>query len=388
MIKDILKIISWILIVFVIIFVLMYVYTDDENSNKDDEEIFARINTNFPVTHYIIKPKEKKMVFKKSFFPDAPVVSDENKTVILNKQLPKDDSFKNLNTNQQKKKPFFNMNSFSLETKNADNKKKEKLRKKMLKNRGSSLKKDKNPPINSFEKLPNIKDYGADNFDNYNKKDISSHETKLYRTITADKMIPAILINPINSTLMGQVTAQIEDDIYSTLGATLLIPKGSKAIGVYSNKNRIGENRLLLAWTRIITPQGRNIVLTNSESADIEGSSGIVGVVDNKYWERFGIPLSLSTLSNGILLGISNKGNNANNENTAIILDSSRNDLGQIFNSIINEQIKIAPTITVQKGSRIFINPTVDIWFPKPEDGEIIVKYFNTKETENDELYQ
>jgi len=48
--------------------------------------------------------------------------------------------------------------------------------------------------------------------------------------------------------------------------------------------------------------------------------------------------------------------------------------------SIIDEQVKIQPTITVQAGSRIFINPLQDIWFPEPKEGEIIVQYFNKKE--------
>lgn len=232
-------------------------------------------------------------------------------------------------------------------------------------------------PKNTWQKKPEPKtDFGDSQFDNLKKQDKASSETKLYRAITADRMIPAVLINAIYFTLEGKVTAQIEDDIYSSLGKTLLIPKGSRAIGFYTNNNRIGENRLRLTWQRIITPHGRNIMLTNAQSADILGNSGIVGIVDNRYWDRYGMPLALSTLTNSVLLLIS-QSQNENNTNTQIILDNSRQDLGYIMKNIIDEQVKIAPIIEVQAGSRIFINPTQDLWFPEPKGNEIIVQYFD-----------
>ncbi|WP_264765555.1 TrbI/VirB10 family protein, partial [Moraxella catarrhalis] len=56
---------------------------------------------------------------------------------------------------------------------------------------------------------------------------IASSENKLLRTITADRMIPAILITPISSEIGGsKIVAQVESDIYATMGRAVLIPKG------------------------------------------------------------------------------------------------------------------------------------------------------------------
>ncbi|BCD45379.1 hypothetical protein NHP190020_04180 [Helicobacter suis] len=107
-------------------------------------------------------------------------------------------------------------------------------------------------------------EYGVDSFSNLKYKDIGTNEHKLLRTITADRMIPAFLITPISSQIAGKVTAQVESDIFASMGRAVLIPKGSKVIGYYNNNNQIGQYRLNIAWTRIITPQGINIMLTNA----------------------------------------------------------------------------------------------------------------------------
>jgi type IV secretory pathway VirB10-like protein len=231
---------------------------------------------------------------------------------------------------------------------------------------------------NSLEKIPAKElDFGASSFSNLKTKNSVSNETKLYRTITKDKKIPVILTSSIDSTLSGEVSGIVEEDIYSSMGTAKLIPKGSKALGDYLNNSRLGVNRFDLKWKRFITPQGINIILDSAKSADIKGNSGVVGVLDNRYWERYGLPLTLSTLSNAILLELSS--GNDSNRSSQIILDNSRQDISYIMKNVIDEQIKIKPIIRVKEASRVFIVSKYDIWFPQPKDNEILIKYYNKK---------
>ena len=133
------------------------------------------------------------------------------------------------------------------------------------------------------------------------------------RTITADRMIPAFLVRPISSQLAGNVVAQVESNIYGAMGRVVLIPKGSRVIGFYQSNNKIGEYRLEVIWTRIITPHGINILLTNAKGADVKGYNGLVGEVHSRNFQRYGIPMTLSTLSNGLLLAVNAKTASANN---------------------------------------------------------------------------
>ncbi|PAF53022.1 hypothetical protein BKH42_08180 [Helicobacter sp. 13S00482-2] len=227
------------------------------------------------------------------------------------------------------------------------------------------------------------KEYGIDSFSNFDKKDIASNENKLLRTITADKMIPAILITPISSQIGGnKIVAQVESDIYASMGRAVLIPKGSRVIGFYNNNNKIGEYRLEVIWNRILTPQGINIILSDAKGADVKGYAGLIGVLHQKNWERYGLPLALSTLSNGLLLGISSKLNNKSGGNflesyqTTQMLDSMRGDISNIVSQILREQVRIKPIITIKEGSRIFISPNTDIFFPVPKNNELTAEFY------------
>lgn len=226
----------------------------------------------------------------------------------------------------------------------------------------------------------NSSKFGVDSFSNQKSIDISTNEHRLYRTIRAGRMIPAILTTAISSDLSGIVTAQIEQDIYASMGRAVLIPRGSKAIGFYTNNTKIGHERLEIRWREIITPQGINIMLTDALVADNMGMAGAIGAINNKYWERYGIAYSISTITNGIMLGIASKMNtngSANNQYATEMYSNARSDISSIVQDIMQQQSQIKPTIEIRSGSRIFLVPTNHMWFAKPKNGEVLMQYFN-----------
>ncbi|BCD48845.1 DNA type IV secretion system protein ComB10 [Helicobacter suis] len=233
-------------------------------------------------------------------------------------------------------------------------------------------------------------DYGVDSFENLKAQDKGTNENKLLRTITADKMIPAFLITPISSQIAGKVTAQVETDIFANMGRAVLIPKGSKVIGYYNNNNKIGEYRLNIAWTRIITPQGINIMLTNARGVDVKGYNGLIGKVIARNFSKYGMPLLTSTLSNGLLIALTSA--LANRQNKAgvgnpffgdyLLMQLTRNtgmSLNQIVGQILADKARINPIIIIREGSRVFISPNLDIFIPKPRHGEVLAQFFKEK---------
>lgn len=245
-------------------------------------------------------------------------------------------------------------------------------------------------------------EYGVDSFTNLSDKDEGSNEHKLLRTITADRMIPAFLVRPISSQIDGEVVAQVESDIYGAMGRAILIPKGSRVIGFYQNNNKIGEYRLKVYWTRIITPTGVNILLTDAQGADIKGYNGLIGKVYSRNFQRYGIPITLSTLSNGLLLyvnSLSSQAESSSSDTTQLtsayvkaqMLSNMRSDLSTIISKITAEQMKIQPIIVIREGSRIFIAPTRDIFIPIPKNNEAMARFFTeqkeVKEYPNKKVY-
>ncbi|WP_205436988.1 DNA type IV secretion system protein ComB10 [Helicobacter suis] len=236
----------------------------------------------------------------------------------------------------------------------------------------------------SKEQKPiSVLDYGVDHFENLKAKDMASRENRLLRTITADKMIPAFLITPISSQLGGKVIAQVESDVFANMGRAILIPKGSKVIGYYNNNNKIGEYRLDIVWTRILTPQGVNIMLTNAKGADVKGYSGLVGEMITHNFQRYGMPLLVSTISNGLLIAltsaIANKTGKNNFFGDYLLMQMTRQTgmgLNQIVAQILKDKSNLKPIIIIREGSRVFIAPNLDIFFPVPKEGEILAQFF------------
>ena len=369
--KEIGKMILYVVIVIASIVTIALFLDDDGGDGGDNFQAYME-NTNFPLDSYIYHENKKPSILK---------LYDIEKNSTAKEDVREVDSitqkFENLRKDLLSNK--YSSNIFESDEEIIKNKEEKNINNVLnyrVKNMFS---------ISISHKIKSVKpkelDFGADKFSNLKESDKASNESKMYRTITANKRIPAMIIEPIDSTLDGEVTAQIEEDIYSYIGNTLLIPKGSQAIGSYISNTKAGANRFNILWRRILTPHGININLTGTLTTDMLGNSGAIGELDNKYWKRYGLPLTLSTISNGLLLAIANMDskNKGNNNNTKIVLDNSRQDLSYIMKSIIDEQIKIKPRITIQAGSRIFIKPKIDIWFPKPRNGEIMVRYFKAK---------
>jgi len=121
--------------------------------------------------------------------------------------------------------------------------------------------------------------------------------------IKAGTIIPAIMISGINSDLPGEIIAHVSQNVYdSATGEFLLIPQGTKLVGVYDSHIAIGQERVQVAWTRLNYPDSSTLDLGNMPGADQAGYSGFHDQVNNHFWKIFGDTLMLSLLSAGAQL--------------------------------------------------------------------------------------
>ncbi|KAB1437304.1 TrbI/VirB10 family protein [Pseudodesulfovibrio senegalensis] len=192
-------------------------------------------------------------------------------------------------------------------------------------------------------------------------KTITSYPVNLERVLTADMFIPALLVNEIKSDLAGKVIARVERDIYSTHGRNILIPAGTSAVGYYEPLTKVGESRVKIIWVRMITPDGINIHTANAELADAMGRSGITGDVDNHYLEKYGLPLLMSTLQM-----IAAHTFPVKDQTSAAAIETYGTSVSNMGAKILDEHMKINPSVTISRGSRIQISIMKDIWFPEP----------------------
>ncbi|MBY6243686.1 TrbI/VirB10 family protein [Methylosinus sp. Sm6] len=184
--------------------------------------------------------------------------------------------------------------------------------------------------------------------------------------VQAGTVIPAALITGLRSDLPGQITAQVTEAIYdSPTGKFLLIPQGAKLIGQYDSSVAYGQRRVLLAWTRLIMPNGTSIVLERQPGADAAGYAGLEDEVDN-HWDMLLKGAALSTL-----LSIGAEAGTTGSENSLIqaIRRGGSNSASQTGQLLVQRQLNIQPTLTIRPGFPVRVLVTRDLLLAPYKEG-------------------
>ena len=70
------------------------------------------------------------------------------------------------------------------------------------------------------------------------------------------------MVTGINSDLPGNIIAQVSQNVFDTAtGNHLLLPQGAKLFGVYDSRVIYGQERVLVAWNRVVFPDGSAVTL-------------------------------------------------------------------------------------------------------------------------------
>jgi type IV secretory pathway VirB10-like protein len=184
--------------------------------------------------------------------------------------------------------------------------------------------------------------------------------------VQAGTVIPAALITGLRSDLPGQITAQVTEAIYdSPTGKFLLIPQGARLIGQYDSSVAYGQKRVLLAWTRLIMPNGTSIVLERQPGADAAGYAGLEDEVDN-HWDMLLKGAALSTL-----LSIGAEAGTTNSENSLIqaIRRGGSNSASQTGQLLVQRQLNVQATLTIRPGFPVRVLVTRDLLLAPYKEG-------------------
>ena len=174
-------------------------------------------------------------------------------------------------------------------------------------------------------------------------------------SVLQGSVIPAILITEINTDIPGDIIAQVREDIYDTRsGKYLLIPKGSKIYGRYNAAIVNGQDRVMIAFDKLILPNGQFVNLTEMPGADNLGRSGVNDKVNKHTGSLIGNAVLASILNfgntmaksisfsvGGKILGLNGK-ENKNNENTSPFEKAT----GKILERAVDRK----PTLTIRQG--------------------------------------
>ncbi|WP_295365933.1 TrbI/VirB10 family protein [uncultured Succinivibrio sp.] len=187
-------------------------------------------------------------------------------------------------------------------------------------------------------------------------------------TVNTGFVIPATLITGVNSDLPGHLIGQVSQNVYDTAtGQYLLIPQGTKLFGIYNSGIMFGQERVMVAWNRLVFPDGRTLDLGQMAGSDMGGYSGFTDQVNNHYWKLFKSAFLLSMVTASVTYTDNKYVNDKDTKSaSSAMAEALGNELGSVTTELIRKHMNVSPTIEIRSGYRFNVIVNKDISFTAP----------------------
>lgn len=181
--------------------------------------------------------------------------------------------------------------------------------------------------------------------------------------------IPAVLTQTLSSEIGGLVRARVGIDLYDSASSRhVLIPRGTVALGRQTRQPLLGERRLLIAWERLLLPDGRTLALEGAPAAGADGTLGVPGQVHRHWGKRFGAAALLSVVGAGFQLAQPRaSGDFGRAPDTGQVAAGAVGlELGRLSQEILRQFVNLPPTVSLEPGARVHMLLTRDLAFERP----------------------
>lgn len=187
--------------------------------------------------------------------------------------------------------------------------------------------------------------------------------------VKAGSVIPGVMISGINSDLPGEIIGQVSENVYdSVTGNHLLIPMGTRMVGVYNSRVSFGQERVQVAWNRLIFPDGAVFDLKGLGGYDEQGYSGFKDQVNNHYMRTFGGAILFSVFSGAVKYATSSASPTdiatATGSAQQATVDAFGQTINQLGSEVMQRNLQVQPTLDIRRGYTFQILVTKDLVFP------------------------
>lgn len=167
-------------------------------------------------------------------------------------------------------------------------------------------------------------------------------------------VIPGVMVTGINSDLPGNIIAQVSQNVFDTAtGRQLLIPQGAKLFGVYDSRVIYGQERVLVAWNRLVFPDGSAVTLGAMPGSDMAGNAGYTDKVNNHYLRIFGSAILMSMITGGMSYSMDSLDSGGDSDNPTLQDEMGAalaSQLGQATLQLLQKNLNIKPTLEIRPG--------------------------------------
>ena len=204
-----------------------------------------------------------------------------------------------------------------------------------------------------------LRDSSSQGFNTIRASDLGD----ISRTIVQGTLISAVLETAINTELPGNIRAQVTRSVYSFDGQNVLMPAGTRLIGTYNPEISIAQKRVLIAWNRAITPEGKSVRLA-ATGVDGLGRAGQDGNVDTRFTERFGTAVLITSIAAipSFLANDDASGDTTSGAATDVAQDVS-DDLQDTTEDVLEDYLSLPPIIRVPQGTLMNVLVNQDLVF-------------------------
>ncbi|MCH4608889.1 type IV secretion system apparatus protein CagY, partial [Helicobacter pylori] len=201
--------------------------------------------------------------------------------------------------------------------------------------------------------------------------------------------IEITLTSKVDATLTGIVSGVVAKDVWNMNGTMILLDKGTKVYGNYQSVKGGTPimTRLMIVFTKAITPDGVIIPLANAQVAGMLGEAGVDGYVNNHFMKRIGFAVIASVVNSFLqtapiialdkLIGLGKGRSERTPEfNYALgqAINGSMQSSAQMSNQILGQLMNIPPSFYKNEGDSIKILTMDDIDFSGVYDVKITNK--------------
>jgi type IV secretory pathway VirB10-like protein len=178
-------------------------------------------------------------------------------------------------------------------------------------------------------------------------------------------VIEAVLTNRLDGDAVGPVNCMITTDVYLSGTRTVVIPQGARVLGEASKVSSFGQQRLAVAFNRILVPGLRPYSIPLDKEPPGLAQAGEVGLhdkVNNHYFSIFGASLAIGAI--GGLAQIGNGFSGFGYDPSVQFRNGVSQSLAESSDRVLDRFLNRMPTITVREGTRVKILLTDDLGLP------------------------
>ena len=186
--------------------------------------------------------------------------------------------------------------------------------------------------------------------------------------IKAGWEIPAILEQALNSDLPGELKALVTSNVYDTAsGRFVLIPQGSRLVGVYNSRVGYGQDGVQVIWDRVIYPDGSSLDLSGMIGQDSHGFSGFREKVDRHYKRLIGFAVLTSLFAAASEISQNQNRSLLTTPSAAQVAGSSvGQQASELGAQVTRRNLNVQPTIKIPVGYRFNVRVNRDVAFEEP----------------------